>query len=97
MAYCNNMEPEEFAKVVGDLKKSGKTEKEIVEELELASVLELRTMYSFALKVRSTNLLKRYRSLEEAGYSREKIAEVLGLNESTIRAMEKQEELNTAK
>lgn len=97
MATYKTMEPEEFVKVVGDLKKAGKSEKEIVEELELASVIELRTMYSFALKVQSSNLLKRYRELKEAGYSREKIAELLGINESTVRAMEKQEELNAAK
>lgn len=97
MKYDNVLEPEEFAKVVDDLKKSGKTECEIADELGMHSIPSLRAVYSYALKVSSSNLLKRYRELKEAGYSREKIAELLGINESTVRAMEKQEELNAAK
>lgn len=97
MANYKTMEHEEFVKVVGDLKKAGKSEKEIIEELGITSTKELREQYSYAVNVMYVNLLKRYRELKEAGYSCEKIAELLGINESTVRAMEKQEELNTTK
>ena len=97
MAIYKTMEPEEFVKVVGDLKKAGKSEKEIMEELDISSKKELREYYSHAVNVMHLNLLKRYRNLKEAGYSRNEIAELLGINESTVRAMEKQEELNAAK
>lgn len=77
----------DFISRVDELKKSGKTEKDIAEELGLTTT-QLRTQLSLAKNERRALDVATAKSLREKGYSLNEIAEKMGYtNDSSVRSL----------
>lgn len=92
----------DFLSRVEELKKSGLSEKDIAENLEM-SIDELRTASAYAKHLRRQLQVDRARSLQEDGLNTSEIGRQMGLNESTVRSLlksstaeKKNQALNTA-
>lgn len=77
----------DFLSRVSELKKSGKSEKEIADSMEISTGL-LRTQIGIATVERRTLLSETARGLREKGYTLDQIAEKMGYkNDSSIRSL----------
>lgn len=92
----------DFLSRVEELKKSGLSEKDIAENLEM-SIDELRTASAYAKHLRRQLQVDRAKSLREDGLNTSEIGRQMGLNESTVRSLlnsdtaeKKNQALNTA-
>lgn len=93
---------DDFASRVDRMKQAGMTESEIAKELEIytydskgnprPSSTKLRAQYSICLEDRQNLVFARMNALKKDGLNRSKIAEAMGVNESTVRGWEKQQE-----
>ena len=76
----------DFLSRVGDLKKSGMSEKEIAEALGYENTTYYRRAYRMATNQRKRLLSDRARSLSEDGLGATEIGRQLGVSESTVRS-----------
>ena len=78
----------DFKSRVDELKKAGKSEKEIAREMGLNKTSELRTLVSIARNERRALQVERAKSLRSRGYSLNAIAKEMGFNnDSSVRAL----------
>lgn len=78
----------DFKSRVDELKKAGKSEKEIAEEMGLNNTSELRTLISIAKNERRALQVEQAKSLRSRGYSLNEIAREMGFNnDSSVRAL----------
>lgn len=79
----------DFLSRVEELKKSGMSEKEIADAMEM-SIDDLRTAKTYASHLRRQLQVDRIKSLQDDGLNNSQIAREMGLNESTVRSMLKE-------
>lgn len=76
----------DFLSRVQELKKKGLSEKDIVDDMELDSIKQLRVSCTVAKNERRRLDVDRAKSLKEDGLGATEIGKIMGVNESTVRS-----------